>query len=89
MAPEIDSASVALVDGKKVATILGDYFGNTKKPKVFMHNGTKDLSCKVISTEGTEIQCYPNKSVVTGTYTVKVIVGKILVGERVLDITMP
>ena len=89
MAPEIDSVSVALVDGKKVATILGDYFGNTKKPKVFMHNGTKDLSCKVISTEGTEIQCYPNKSVVTGTYTVKVIVGKILVGERVLDITMP
>lgn len=89
MAPEIDSASVALVDGKKVATILGDYFGYSKKPKVYMHNGTTDLSCKVISTEGTEIQCYPNKSVVTGTYTVKVIVGNVLKGERVLDISMP
>jgi hypothetical protein len=89
MAPQVDSASVGLVDGKRIATIRGNYFGNTKKPKVYMNDGAKDLSCKVTSTEGTEIQCYPNKSVVTGTYTVKVIVGKILIGERVLDITIP
>jgi hypothetical protein len=89
MVPEVNSASVAMVDGKKVATILGDYFGYTKKPKVYMNDGIKDLSCKVISTKGTEIRCYPHKSIDTGTYTVKVIVGKILLGERVLVITIP
>lgn len=87
--PVVDSASVALVDGKRVVTIQGEYFGSWKKPKVYFNNGTKDLSCKVISTANTEVRCYPHKSVVTGTYTVKVIVGKVLMGQRVLDITMP
>jgi hypothetical protein len=89
MAPVVDSASVDMVEGKRVATILGNYFGYTKKPKVYFNNGTKDLSCKVTSTAGTEIRCYPHKSVVTGTFTVKVVVGNILRGERAIHIIMP
>jgi hypothetical protein len=89
MAPEVESAGVALVDEKRVVTIQGDYFGYTKKPKAYMNDGVKDLPCKVVSFTGTEIQCYPHKSVVSAMYTVKVIVGKILIGERVLNITMP
>ena len=89
MAPEVDAISVALLEGKRVATIQGDYFGSTKKPKVSMNDGTKDLSCKVISFTDTEIKCNLNKLVINGTYTVKVIVGNTLTGERVLTITVP
>ena len=89
MAPEIDSITVNLVDEKKVATIQGDYFSSTKKPKVFLNNGTKDLSCKIFTFSGTRITCSPNKAVVTGRYTVKVIVGKVLEGDGVFDITVP
>ena len=89
MAPEIDSINVNLVDEKKVATILGNYFSATKKPKVLMNNGEKDLSCKVLSFSGTQLTCSPKKTVVTGRYTVKVIVGNVLKGEGVFDITVP
>ena len=80
---------VNLVEGKRVATILGEYFGSWKKPKVFFSNGAKDLACKVQSFSGNTIQCYPNKAIVTGTYGVKVIVGKTLKGKRMADITVP
>jgi hypothetical protein len=86
MAPEVDAAAIALVDEKRMVTIQGDYFGNTKKPKAYMNDGIKDLPCKVVSFTGTEIQCYPHKSVVNATYTVKVIVGKVLAGEGALAI---
>jgi hypothetical protein len=89
MAPVIDSVSVALVGNKRVATIQGDWFGSGKKPKVYMNNGIKDLSCRVSAFSETGITCYPHKSVETGTYTMKVIVGNVLKGERVLDITVP
>jgi hypothetical protein len=89
MTPEIDAVSVVLEEGKPVATIQGDYFGLTKKPKVYMNNGVKDLSCKVTSFTGTEIRCIPHKSVVTGSYSLKVIVGNVLTGELLSHITIP
>lgn len=86
MVPEIGPVSVGIVDGKKVVTIVGRYFGSRKKPKVYLNDGTKDFACKVKSFTDATIQCYPHKAFATGTYTVKVIVGNTLKGEAITDI---